>query len=195
MSRRGLSLLDTMLALTLLLVILGLTFELFMTGARSFAAGDRQHDLSRQATIVLDRVTRNLESARPDSLTVNPTALSFLSCRDNQNRLILNPDGSPLWQAYEIYFLDSTHGELKERRLALATPSSVLQPIERYGSRQPLSFYLNSREVVARQVTTFALTRPQSDRVNLHLRLEMPAEGRQSARHLELKTAVLLRVK
>lgn len=196
--RRGLSLLDTILALSLLLIILGLTFELFMTGARSFASGERQHDLSRQATIALDRVTRNLESARPDSLTVAASAISFLTCRDGQNQLALNNDSTPLWQGYELYFLDAGAHQLKQRRLPLATPSSTLQPLEEYNDGSgvhALNFYCNSTEVVARQVAVFELQRPQSDRVNLRLRLELAAEGQQKARHLEVQTAVLLRMK
>ena len=187
-----------MLSMTLLLIVLGLTVELFFTGARSFSIGQRQHDLSRQATVVLDRVTRNLESARPDSLTVEAESMAFLSCRDDQNQLQLNPDGSPSWQAYEIYFRESATQELRERRLPLASPTRLLQPIERYNDGSglhPLSFYLSSRKVVARQVAVFALQRPQPERVDLRLRLELPALGRQAARHLEVSTAVVLRVK
>ena len=190
-------LLETTLAAALLLLALEVVFQLFMTGAQSFLAGERQHDLSRQANIALERLTRPLESAPSQSLSLAPSALSFLSCRDDHNNTVLTNGGDPIWQAYQIYFRDSASKELKERRLALATPGTAARPIEEadLGSGpQPFSSYLVSSDVVARNLSRFTLTRVDNLRIDLELAFDLPAQGRQPARHLEVKTAVVLRL-
>jgi hypothetical protein len=190
-------LLETTLAAALLLIALEIVFQLFMLGAQSFLAGERQHDLSRQATIALERLTRQLESAPAPSLSLAPEAVSFLSCRDNQNQSQLTTGGDPLWQAYQIYYRDSSSGELKQRRIALGTPSTAVRPIEEtdLGSGpQPLPIYLVSTEVVARNLTRFSLSRSDNLRFDLEFSFDLPAQGRQTARHLEVKTAVVLRL-
>lgn len=195
MKRRGLGLLETVLAMSLLLLGLGITFALFFMGARSFYASDRQHDLHRDATLVLDRLTRLLEAAPAAAVTVEPDKLAVASCRNADGNTVLDPNGDPLWQCYYVFFAAAP--ELRQRKIAM-TPVVLPLALPDYDAGSgpnPLAYYATDGEAIARNLAEFQCRRPTSSEIELILRLEKPAAGRQTARRLEISTLVSLRLK
>jgi hypothetical protein len=188
-------LLETLLAMALLAVVLGLTFWIFFAGTRSFYAVDRQHDLHREASLVLDRITRNLAAAPASSISLEPALLAMASCRDENGQTVLDGSAQPVWQAYMVFFV--AERELRQRRVVRTATTSSVSVLEQYDAgsgAQPLSTYASGGDVLARHVRALACARPRADVVNLRLELDKPAEGQQRARHLEVETTVSLRV-
>lgn len=195
MSRRGFSLIEVLLATSLLALLMGLIFVTFNVGSRSFRSTHLQSELRGDMGVLTNNLSRELERSIYSSLSLTSQGLSVLSAQDSSGRFVIGADGRPIWQRFVIYYRFAD--EVRRRDLELAPPLTAAAPIENcdLGSGlQPLSFYLDGEgRALARNVARFAPSVPEAGRLEIELGFEMPRPGNLPPLRLEAVTGFFFR--
>ncbi|MCA9778868.1 MAG: prepilin-type N-terminal cleavage/methylation domain-containing protein, partial [Candidatus Eremiobacteraeota bacterium] len=103
--RRGLSLVETMVAAGMLSLLLTMTFAVFRSGAQIWLTSDTEAELLGRIHALAGKIGRRAERSLPSSLSIvdsdvdpNLHACAFLSASDAQDRLQFDPyTGQPVW--------------------------------------------------------------------------------------------------
>ncbi len=162
MSRRGVSLLEVMVAVAVMGVLITSVFGIFKMGISAWFKTDGLTDLVQQGQLVGARWVRDVETTASSAVSVTPAgdAISLPSARDVNGNFVLDATTNEdlVWTKYVLYYYDNVAGEVRRAEVPINPATRAVVPIESYNGpsgRQPLSFYLNGGTVIARQVTAF----------------------------------------
>ncbi|MCW5872584.1 MAG: hypothetical protein KIS61_35375, partial [Candidatus Eremiobacteraeota bacterium] len=92
--RAGLSVVDLVVALGLLLMLLSILFEIFFLGGKAWRKTDDRFELLRNTQTVVSQIAREAERASVFSVSILPgRAVSFLSPMDDNGRFVTDTLG------------------------------------------------------------------------------------------------------
>lgn len=166
-ARRGISLLELLLSLGLLILALIVVQSLVGRSHLWFRQTEARNGAHQEALRCVDRLARELRESDRQSLTAtypsgDPTqgdlALSFLTARNQSGRFGNSDNGRPLYQAYVIYWREPGENALRTLRVDYAPASgdpSTAEPLQAGDVQSVIGPGLG--RVVARQVDRFAL--------------------------------------
>ncbi len=176
--RKGHSLLEVMVSLSLLSVLLTVLVSLFVQGTRSTTRTDRQAELGGLTQAALLHLTRDLESAGLDSVAVAPDGLSFMQSA------AVTPDGKGLtWSHYVLYWLERDLLLRCEYPAVLPAPAPLVDAsAHRLGGR-----------VVARGVARFVVAAHPDDPRAFRVTLAVARRWGGKDHGFELESAVRVR--
>ena len=159
------------------MVVTGMIYQM---GANAWAKTRTQTEMLQSMQTSSKRLTLELENSCPQSVSVSPRAVAFLSARDANGTVVLNVNGALVWQKYVIYYYDDVRQELQRKELPLAAGSPQQnrpESIEDYLPSTPFANHLNGGIPVARNVreAEFHLV---GERVELSTKCEIERYGR-----------------
>ena len=148
-SLAGFSLLEMVMASSLLAIILGITFSFYMTGLDTYKTGSAIVAAQSQLQIKLESITEELIETAESNMTIyswadaqmgNQEALCFSSARDANDNFITS-NGRPVWQSVVVYapYANPTHNNRGE--------------IRRYEDFGAHNFPLNITDITANTIT------------------------------------------
>lgn len=190
---RGHTLIEAMVAMTLLSILMVVMFLVYRTGAVAWKAGETEVQLSQAAQLVTDRIAREAARSSVASLSLDPpvapsTAVAFLSLVSDTTGL---PDYSasqrtPVWHSYSIFAYDAGKKEIRFKSLDLTSPQTATIPlstldVDRAGGG------LLAGEVTNCEFFTNAQT------LSVQLGLERKRYGKDQPDHFELHSVVVFR--
>ena len=140
-NRGGLSLLETVVVASILLLLVGILTVSLVRGARVWKKVENETTLLREVQTILREMERSISTGHPYGLTAGTNSIALLSCQDNQEKPLVNNRGEPVWNKFVIYYVDNV-GLLRKRVLQLGTPSSEALSFEEE-TGQNLDQYLN----------------------------------------------------
>jgi type II secretory pathway component PulJ len=137
--RKGLTLLEILLATGLALVVLSALVQLTVSslrGARTFAD---QSTSQQQCQIVQHFLRENLYRAMPASLYAPDAAsLSWMHCWDAQGGTVLDSDSQLLWQGHRVLYWGAREQTVKWQNVEMppvAAPDASLLRLESFSAR------------------------------------------------------------
>ncbi|GMU57173.1 MAG: hypothetical protein AMXMBFR33_63190 [Candidatus Xenobia bacterium] len=174
MRRHGHTLVEILVAISILGILTGAILFLYVTGGRAVAQGDMRGELLRQLQLAASRMSREMETSAFDSVSSSASAVAMMSAvpASGGGSPTLSPDGSIIWQKYIVYWHDSATRTLNRREYAVP-PTTSAQPIENWQSLT-LADYTNGGDVIGREIVAFTVANPVDTR-----RLEVSMTGEQ----------------
>lgn len=153
---RGFTILELMISMSVLGVLLGLTFLIYTMGARAWAKGDTKADLLRSAQVIAAKTNRYVESSTPLSLSAAPdgSAVAFLSAEDEDGVFQYNPVTLlPRWQKFIVLYHDPAARSVNLREVSVVgTPlQDTPQTIEARGEG-PVAGYKSGGQPLGREI-------------------------------------------
>ena len=190
---QGASLIETLIALSMLSLLMVVMFSIFRMGAAAWKSGEADAELAQSAQVITDRLTKEAARSALASIALDPstapsTAISFLSPVDPVTNL---PDydgsvGSPVWHSQSVCYYDAATKEVRWRSIPLTSPTTTASPLATLASDRTGGSLL-SQEVVECE---FVLL----DRVvEVYLTLERKRYGKETPDWLELRSSVCFR--
>lgn len=166
--RRGVSLLEVVVAAALSGLVLALIAQVLRPGLRAWVKGAHKAEVQQNCLIALARVTEEYRNANPDSVRVTSDvsrddqgrechrdAIVFLSSRDRFGHMEFTPDGDPKWQRWVFFYHDGNGNKIRWQDLPLETsnmnpdlnavPTLVKSDTDRIVARWVRSFELDER--------------------------------------------------
>lgn len=129
MTRRGLTLIEVLVAAVLTMVVLGSAWETMHQGMRLWSCDLGHGSLQAQALVLESRLTRELAATTSDSVSADAQGLAFLLPSGS-----FDPDnGLPVWHRFAVYRLSGrtlTRVEVGHPQLP-STSALVLTPPQR----------------------------------------------------------------
>lgn len=199
-SQRGLTLVELMVAATLLGLLTFAMFAIYRMGASAWAKGSVRSEMLADLQVATARLEKDLGRSTYSSFSVGAggSAVSFLTpVDDTAPQTFESITGAPLWRRYVLYWLDAASGELRRREVPLpagAPEESAPGPIESFGTSGPLALYLDQGRAVARDVTLFTCSVPGPNRpVRTQLTAQRQRYGTSRVETASLRSTVWLR--
>ena len=187
---RGISVLDLMVAMGLLLMLLSLLFATFFMAGNAWRKTDDRFELLRNTQTVINQIAREAERGTVFSVTILPgRAVSFLSPINPNGDFVTDNSGDVRWERYLAFYYDSASKEVRLVEVPLLPASferGTPQPIERFESltgRHPLDFYLTGGRVLGKHITRFEPELPDSTK---HLRISVSTVQPSTTRNRDL---------
>ncbi len=183
--RRGFSLLEIMMAASLLLLLLALVVQIIVPMGKGSVRGAQQVELQQLAAMTVQRLARELETAGPGGISYLPGDPVILAL----HRLVdVGGDGSQIYSdQVDLYWWSPRDRVLRHRAQGPVSRSRVSLPPD----PAALLSGPNAR-VIAAQVSELELTlRPTA--VAIHLALEAPAPDGKPPERFSLDRTVYLR--
>ena len=199
--RKGLSVPELLLACFFIGLLTAMVFSSYHMGLRAVFKSQAHNELLTQIQIAARRIGEPMEQSSGFSVSIDQTsnaeAVSFLTNVDEDGASVFFPDGSPgppglpvpsgspVWQAYLIFYFDASSNTLRTRRVDL-TPTATQRfqptPIEQYDpgtGTAPLSTYCNSGQQIARMIDSFKVEIDPGlpDAYQFFIRASKPKEG------------------
>lgn len=164
---RGFTVIELVMSMSILGLLLGLTFLIYTMGARAWAKGDAKADLLRAAQLVAAKTNRYVESSTPLSLSVasDGSAVAFLSAEDANGVFLYDPVSLlPRWQKFIVLYHDPTARMVNLREVSVlgTTLEHTPQTIDAL-SAGPVTNYKSGGQPLGREIDEcrFSLT-PES---------------------------------
>lgn len=166
--KRGLTLVEVMIAAAVLSFLTLLIFGLVHRGATTYASASRHETLQRNARVVLDRITEELRMANPASLVVGTNSLHFqVSTGFSGGKTTW---GSAIAYGYELSDVDAnSNGKKDEGRLVRTQGGQKVRlcdylkaggfVVSQSGSRVTITLILAGEDVADTSVTTSIVLR------------------------------------
>ncbi|MGE0493784.1 MAG: PilW family protein [Vulcanimicrobiota bacterium] len=129
MKRRGISLLEVMVASFVMSIVVYGAYQIFREGAQYFRTNQRAVDAQNSALIFLNKMTLEAVSAREDlieSYAAPYPGLVFASPVGQDGKIHYGADSRIIWKRFICYYYDAT--ERKVYRKEEAVPGSTLLP-------------------------------------------------------------------
>ena len=160
---RGLSLLEVIVAGSIISVILAAIFGTFKVGLTASFKGMGQNEVLSQLQLGVGTLHREVGQTNIHSSSIGPDqgSLAFLTHYDPLGKPSIGADGQPAWRAFRVFYLDSLDSTLKARRVELTASSPLAQfpaAIEAFNpgsGTRPLADYLDSGQPQARLIESF----------------------------------------
>ena len=207
MRRRGMSLLETLLAGTLLTMVMGLVLSFLIPTFRNSSRGGLRVEMQQQASIALERLVIDLEHGAPASVSLlpAPTGTEEVSGVAVQRMEGYTSSGSQLWETQLIfyYWLPKTGTLKREIWKNGMNPSlsvTLLDYHPAHVTRQDLLDVINNgsapESTMARGVTKFSVDYPlppYQQPYRIQLTLERSPMGQKAPEVLTLDRSITLR--
>ncbi|MBI3927886.1 MAG: hypothetical protein HY319_20260 [Armatimonadetes bacterium] len=122
-SRRGVTLLELLIASGLVLLVALSVLALFEAGVRYVRESEARLDIQRDALVAMALVTQELSESNPVAFRTDPDppGVVFGSPRNLEGTLIVDSSGKLIWQKFICYYLEDSGAERrlirKERML------------------------------------------------------------------------------
>lgn len=197
--RSGLSLIEVIIVSTVLLLLVGILTVTFVRGTKVWKKVENETTLLRELQTAIRNLERDLSTGQPYGLTQSDMAVATLSCRDNDDRPIVNDRGEPIWSKFVLQYVDNA-GLMRIRTVDIGAPTSEGKAFEEE-TGTTLGDYLNNfpepqdrRLTHSGRITKFELT-PVGNYGSLY-ELELEAEetvNTDQVDTLSLKTTVSVR--
>lgn len=110
--KRGMTLLETMVATTLLTLLLGLSYDILNPALQVWKVNRAHADAEQSGTLLEYKISKELVASDESSVTIqsNPPAVSFMSFgTDTTSGGWDTSTGKPQWQKFVIYYLDTSN--------------------------------------------------------------------------------------
>lgn len=125
--RRGVTLVELIVAMAVGLLLLTATYELMIPGLRSWSVATVRSHVRQTALAILTRMAHDVKMSSIESLVVIPgsgpdpdggaieerCALTLMSPIDDDGVLRQRDDGTAVWQKYVLFYLDVPSHELR----------------------------------------------------------------------------------
>ncbi|MEW6281906.1 MAG: prepilin-type N-terminal cleavage/methylation domain-containing protein [Candidatus Eremiobacterota bacterium] len=172
-TKRGLTLVEVLVAAALLLLVLGLLASILIPALRAWMRQSQRSDAQRSALVVIKRLREEVRFGHPESVTCpTPDSVVFLSSMNSQGRVSWN-DYDVLWQKWSYFYFQS--GQVRLHEEWLRPPACEVDPAS------PVLIRLPSDRVVGRDVEVFrCLVTPEG-----LLRVEVEARIQDARARLE----------
>lgn len=155
-SRRGVTLLELIVAMSIWLFMSSLTYAMFISASRSWIKVSQKATLLQRFEVLAGKVQREVSGSSRSSVTISPdqSALSFLSAStDNPNQPYqFGAQGRLQWQKFVVYYHDSVSGGVFRTETPLTTPSIRSVVIDSLGGGG-INSYLIDGQPIALNVT------------------------------------------
>ncbi|MCA9792811.1 MAG: hypothetical protein KC910_13485 [Candidatus Eremiobacteraeota bacterium] len=133
---RGHTLIEIMVSMGLLVLLLGVMFLIYRTGANAWKKSEAQVQLVQDAQVVTARLSREVERSIYASACLDPgpnngTAVSFLSCWNEATASYdYDPASrSPVWQKDVICYYDGPSREVRWTEVPLTPATPTASPL------------------------------------------------------------------
>jgi len=132
----GLTLIEIIVAMAVLSVLMVAALQVFLPSLTRFQVADTTYDAQRNALTAVDQMARDLTESRLawiGSRSAPSFYLMFPSPRDTNGVYQRNPDGTPAWQSWIVYWtapdpqLENTF-VLRRRVVSSSFPPGTLPP-------------------------------------------------------------------
>jgi len=200
--RRGLTLLEQLVATSLLTLLMTLCWQVVKPNLDVWKVNAARADLEQTAVVLQHRIARELRQSSRDSITTlsSPPAISFLSFDDASSSAYDSSTGKPTWRKFVIYYVD-TDNRIMYRKEYPDTAAGVQTPLLPVVLPSSNAFKLTTTQLqsicgtengtetrVAWYVLGVTVTVPTSGAVTLDLQLttESPAGMELADRQLDL---------
>lgn len=207
MRRRGMSLLETLLAGTLLTMVMGLVLSFLVPTFRNSSRGGLRVEMQQQASISMERLVIDLEHGAPASVSIlpAPAGSNEVSGVAVQRMEGYTSSGSQLWETQLIvyYWLPKTQTlkrEIWNNGMKPALPVTLLDYHPARITRQDLIDIINDgsapESTLARGVTKFSVEYPApplQQPYRIQLTLDRSPLGQQVPETLTLDRSITLR--
>lgn len=152
----GFTVIELMVSMSVLALLLGLTFLIYVSGARAWAKGDAKADLLRAAKLVATKTYRHVESSTALSLSVaaDGSAVAFLSAEDTNGVFLYDPVSLlPRWQKFIVLYHDPVTRtvNLREAGVLGTTLEHTPQTIDAL-SAGPVASYKSGGQPIGREI-------------------------------------------
>lgn len=201
-SRGGFTLIEVMVATTLIGVMFTVLFIIFRLGANANTKALTRHEMLLEIRMLMDRINRTMTSSQRDGVEISPEGdiLSAISTLDiDKNPRINFNQGKLVWQSYSVFYLDSATRTIRETRVP-ASPTTTAVPLGRYNQASgsvPISRYADGGRLLVDNVESFQTTRLDSQ-IDRHLyqvvvSAQRSRQGSTAPESLEMSSVVRLR--
>lgn len=178
--RRGVSLLELVVAAGLAGLVLALIVQVLRPGLRAWVKGAHKSEVQQGCLIALSRLTEEYRNAHADSVRVtndvsrdeqgrerHRDAIVFLSLLDSKGRMATTPDGDPKWQRWVYLYHDGDGNHIRWQEIPLATPdvSPDLHAV-------PILVKSDTDRIVAHYVRSFDLDESALPRLGITVEAE-----------------------
>ena len=118
---RGFSLAELVVGMFLIVLLMSAAYEMLIPGLRAWTVANKRSHVRQTSLLAINRIARDIEASCIESVTVQPDThidpetdhaedaytVSFLSAFDASGQIRERPDGSIIWQQYEVVHLDA----------------------------------------------------------------------------------------
>jgi hypothetical protein len=181
---RGATLAEVLVVSVLALIVTGVTFCVLLLAKRSWVMVSSRASACINSEVALERVRRDLQDSSVSGITIRDgAALCFLSARDENGSFRTDSDGNPQWQAFVVYYVDSTLRSLRRRRV----PAGLERPLtqEELTARCDGTGNLVAYDVIGLNVAA------SGRQITVTVRCATDSMGK--ANHMEMSTEVIVR--
>lgn len=188
---RGFTIAELMIASSILILLLGVTFGIYQMGAAAWLKSDAKSELLQTIQVVTARLNRDLEgsSIQSASIAANGAGVAFQNARGANGVFVYDPVRlMPKWQCYLIYYFNPTDGIFYRRELSIAgkPQETTTGPIDSLGGG-PVENYFSQGRPLGRKLSGCVFSLSPDQQLVLDLTLTKPAGGsrppeRQTAR-------------
>lgn len=207
MRRRGMSLLETLLAGALMTMVMGLVLSFLIPTFRNSSRGGLRVEMQQQASIALERLVIDLEHGAPASVSIlpAPTGTDEVSGVAVQRMEGYTSSGAQLWETQLIvyYWLPKTQTlkrEIWNNGMKPSLPVTLLDYHPAHITRQDLISIINDASApesnLAQGVTKFSVdypAPPNQQPYRIQLTLERAPIGQKAPEVLTLDRSITLR--
>lgn len=207
MRRRGMSLLETLLAGALMTMVMGLVLSFLIPTFRNSSRGGLRVEMQQQASIALERLVIDLEHGAPASVSIlpAPTGTDEVSGVAVQRMEGYTSSGAQLWETQLIvyYWLPKTQTlkrEIWNNGMKPSLPVTLLDYHPAHITRQDLISVINDASApesnLAQGVTKFSVdypAPPNQQPYRIQLTLERAPIGQKAPEVLTLDRSITLR--
>ena len=200
MKRRAMTLLEIMVASSILLLMMGVLFSVYRMGASAMMKGTVHTELVQETNVACHRLTREVERSIYLSLssTSAPAApgVSFLSAVNGSDLFAYdNATTMPRWQNFLIFYYDPVALELRLRKVpTVGTPTEgAPRTIELFGAALPLATYLTGGTVVSRSISACAFNVTPEQQLIMEITAQKKRYGSPTPESYKQRTLVNFR--
>jgi type II secretory pathway pseudopilin PulG len=177
----------------------------FQTGVTASFKSEGRNDLLNQLKLSVRMLQRDLQQSTKESVSlgtgVPPSSLGCLTHYDLNGAPQLSLEGRPLWQAYFIYYHQTSDNKLYRRRVELIPAAPQMEfpsPIDDYdpgGGTQALSSYLNGGKPIASLLESVSFTEEPvfGDYLDVRFAFLKPRQGAHSESRANFDIRILYR--
>jgi hypothetical protein len=119
----GLTIAEVVVASGILLMLFAAISMIYKSSADVWRKIDLRTSLLREAQIAVRNMERGLEISHPFGIARADNAIAYLSGTDDNDVIVVDPQGELLWQRFIIVYVDPD-GRLRKRILPLGTPTA-----------------------------------------------------------------------
>lgn len=170
---RGVTLVETLIHSSLMLLLLGGIVAVLILGTRSFRKVEAVTEVQREMAAAVAALRTELAETRPGSIAsgTNPTGVIFLSPRPDAGPWAHSSTGKLLWQRWVCYYVETRNGvpTLLRKEKKLSAPTAI--PPANTWRTSDFSGDTSRARVVARSVKGLQVT--GTDLVNVQVEVEL----------------------